>query len=194
MLKTIPAAAAHGPPMDTIPEPSPILITSFRPWKAHQGLNASDVLLERVSAHLPSNVIFLRGLPVNFDLAPIRVISHIVQYRPRVILCCGMAENRKMLTVEQWGTDQDRRLETSIDLQTLVKQTIYTRISEDAGTFVCNRLYYRVLHHLDQPLKQPLDQPPPVALFIHVPLMTAANQAVIEFDFLKIVEHLNTAG
>ncbi|MEO0395698.1 MAG: peptidase C15 [Cyanobacteria bacterium P01_A01_bin.137] len=165
---------------------APILITSFRPWKAHQGINTSDVLVQQVSARLPKNVIPLRWLPVNFDLAPIQVISHIVQYRPKAVICCGMAETRKTLTVEQWGTEQDQRLATPIDLHTLVKKTIHTRISYDAGNFVCNRLYYRVLRHVERQRT--------ATLFVHVPLMTQANQAVIEFDFLKIVEYLNAVG
>ncbi|MEM8613487.1 MAG: peptidase C15 [Cyanobacteria bacterium P01_H01_bin.105] len=164
---------------------SPLLITSFRPWKAHQRLNSSDVLLERVAAKLPKNTISLRWLPVNFDLAPIQVISHIFQYRPKVVICCGMAETRKTLTVEQWGTYQHSRLATPIQLPTLIDKTIHTRISHNAGNFVCNRLYYRVLHHFKQQSS--------LALFVHVPLITPANQAVIEFDFLKIVEHLNSA-
>lgn len=137
-------------------------------------------------AKLPENAIALRRLPVNFDLAPIQVISHIVQYRPKAVICCGMAEKRKTLTVEQWGTHQNRRLPTPIDLQILINHTIHTHISDDAGSFVCNRLYYQVLNHLKQQSS--------TALFIHVPLITPANQAVIEFDFLKIVEHLNSAG
>ncbi|MEO0432168.1 MAG: peptidase C15 [Cyanobacteria bacterium J06656_5] len=165
---------------------APILITSFRPWKAHQAINTSDVLVQQVSARLPQNVMPLRRLPVNFDLAPIQVISHIVQYRPKVVICCGMAETRKTLTVEQWGTEHNQRLATPIDLHTLIKKTIHTRISYDAGNFVCNRLYYRVLRHVEQQRT--------TALFVHVPLMTQANQAVLEFDFLKIVEYLNAVG
>ncbi|MEM9265197.1 MAG: peptidase C15 [Cyanobacteria bacterium P01_F01_bin.13] len=167
---------------------APLLITSFRPWKAHQTKNTSDVLLQRVLGKLPHNALPLRWLPVNFDLAPMQVIAHIVQYQPKVVICCGMAEKRDTLTLEQWGTYQDRRLATPIDLQTLTQKTIHTRISYDAGKFVCNRLYYRVLDHLNQ---QPFQS---AALFVHVPLITPANQAVVEFDFLKIVEHLNTVG
>ncbi|ESA38569.1 pyroglutamyl peptidase i [Leptolyngbya sp. Heron Island J] len=164
---------------------APILITSFRPWKAHQGINSSDVLLKQVTANLPDNAIILRSLPVNFDLAPIQVITHIVQYRPKVVICCGMAETRQSLTVEQWGTYQDQQLATPIHLPTLIKQTIHTRISHDAGDFVCNRLYYRVLKHLQEQSA--------LALFVHIPLITPANRPLIEFDFLKIVEHLNSA-
>lgn len=162
---------------------SSILITSFRPWKAHQGLNSSDVLLERVMAKLPNNVLVSRQLPVNFDVAPMQVISQVVQHRPKVVICCGMAESRKTLTVERWGTDGQQRLETPIQLSTLIDNTVHTHISEDAGDFVCNRLYYRVLKHLQQQSV--------AALFVHVPLITSTNGMVIEFDFLKIVEHLN---
>ena len=165
---------------------APILITSFRPWQEHQRINTSDSLLEQVATRLPANALTLRSLPVNFDFAPMRVIAHIVQYRPKVVVCCGMAETRETLTVEQWGTYKDRQLATPIDLQMLTQQTIHTRISHDAGNFVCNRLYYRVLRHLEHRSS--------VALFIHVPLITPANRAVIEFDFLKIIEHLNGVG
>ncbi|MEM6254948.1 MAG: peptidase C15 [Cyanobacteria bacterium P01_D01_bin.156] len=162
---------------------SPILITSFCPWKAHQGSNSSNVLLAGVAAKLPGNALVLQQLPVNFDLAPMRVINQIVQYRPKAVICCGMAENRKTLTVERWGTYQDQRLETSINLPALIENTIHTRISEDAGDFVCNRLYYRVLKHLQQQAT--------ATLFVHVPLITHNNWVVVEFDFLKIVKYLN---
>ncbi|MEA5467086.1 pyroglutamyl-peptidase I family protein [Leptothoe sp. PORK10 BA2] len=168
---------------------TPILITSFRPWKAHQGMNTSDVLVQQVRDSLPSNTMALRWLPVNFDLAPIRVISHMVQYRPKVVICCGMAETRKTLTVEQWGTHGQHQLSTPVDLQVLIRQTVHTRISYDAGDFVCNRLYYRVLQHLAGQAEQQT-----AVLFVHVPLITTANQAVLEFDFLKIVEYLNGIG
>lgn len=162
---------------------SPLLITSFRPWRAHQVKNSSDVLLAQVMTKLPTNALVLPQLPVNFDLAPMEVINHIVQYRPQGVICCGMAENRNTLTVERWGTCQEQRLETPINLSTLVNNTVHTRISEDAGSFVCNRLYYRVLKHLQQQSV--------AALFVHVPLITSTNQAVLEFDFLKIVDYLN---
>ncbi|MBT9313480.1 pyroglutamyl-peptidase I family protein [Leptothoe kymatousa] len=162
---------------------SPILITSFCPWKAHQGLNSSDVLLAQIAPRLPPNAVMLRQLPVNFDLAPMRVINQIVVYRPKVVICCGMAETRDTLTVERWGTYEKQALETPIDLANLIDHTVHTHISEDAGDFVCNRLYYRVLKHVQQQST--------AALFVHVPLIKPANNVVLEFDFLKIVEHLN---
>lgn len=163
---------------------TPILITSFRPWKAHQEFNTSDLLLQLVMTNLPDNAIALRQLPVNFELAPMQVINHIFQYRPKAVICCGMAEDRETLTVEQWGTYNDRQLATPVNLQRLIGRTVHTRISQDAGNFVCNRLYYRVLHYLKPESA--------AALFVHVPPITPTNQAVVEFDFLKIVEHLNT--
>ena len=162
---------------------SPILITSFRPWKAHQGEITSDVLLQQVAAQLPDNAMSLRWLPVIFDLAPMEVISHIVQYSPKAVICCGMAETRKTLTVEQWGTYKNNRLATPINLERLIQNTVHTHISLDAGDFVCNRLYYQVLRHLQHRSA--------AALFVHVPLMTSLNRSVVEFDFLKIVDYLN---
>lgn len=165
----------------------PILLTSFRPWKAHQIHNSSEVLLSRLDEadQLPVNAVWLSQLPVSFDLAPLRVINQLYVHRPKLVICCGMAEKRSILTLEQQGIHETETLQTPLSLPSLVKDTVNTHISTDAGQFVCNHLYYRVLNHLKQ---SPL---PCQALFVHVPILTAVNWPVIEFDFLRIVNRLN---
>ena len=165
----------------------PVLITSFRPWKVHQAVNSSDILVTAVESRLPENAVVVRNLPVSFDLAPLETLQQVMLHRPRAVVCCGMAEKRPLLTVERYGTHDKHRLETPLDLHALIDQTIHTRISISAGSFVCNRLYYRLLRHLQQSgVKTP-------ALFVHVPLITDYNRQVVEFDFLKIIRYLNAA-
>ncbi|MEO0455038.1 MAG: peptidase C15 [Cyanobacteria bacterium P01_A01_bin.114] len=165
---------------------TPILITSFQPWRAHQTANSSNVLLSGLTKakRLPPNTVWLSELVVNFELAPTQVINQICIHQPRLVICCGMAETRSHLTLEAQGSLGDHSLQTPLDVSALAKDAIYTQVSQDAGRFVCNHLYYRVLeyikrHHL-----------PCQALFIHVPALTPRNRAVIEFDFLRIVWRL----
>ena len=62
-----------------------------------------------------------------------------------------------------------------------------TTISHNAGDFVCNHLYFKVLDFLNRanwPCK---------CIFIHVPPLTQANWQPIQSDFQLIVERLSAA-
>ena len=142
-------------------------------------------MLSRLVHKLPTHVRWLPDLIVNFELAPVQVIAQVQQHRPKLVLCCGMAEKRKHLTVEQWGKDKDDKRETRLDLKALVTDTVDTHISEDAGSFVCNHLYYRLLTHVQT------EQIETYGLFVHVPKLTGKNWPVIEFDFLRLVRRLD---
>lgn len=167
--------------------PSPILITSFAPWKANQPSNSSDDLLASLehSQALPPNAILIRGIPVNFQLAPCQVIAKLVELRPEILICCGMAENRQRLNLELKGRGEDRVLRTSLNLSALSRGTQLTEISDCAGTYVCNHLYFKVLEFIQQ------TRFPTQAIFIHVPRLTPDNQPFIEADFTLILKRLN---
>jgi pyroglutamyl-peptidase len=169
----------------------PILLTSFQPWKARQPDNSSDQLLADLQQKqaLPTNVICLRRLPVSFELAPISVISEIYAHRPKLVICCGMAESRLHLSIEQWGRQGEQELATQIDLRPLVADTICTAISQDAGKYVCNHLYYQVLQCSNRRKQSP--KLSFHALFVHVPVLTSINHPVVVFDFLRILYRLN---
>jgi len=124
-----------------------ILVTSFDTWLAHQKSNSSDDLLNEIllKGFIYKNLYFLRKLPVDFQLAPEQVIAKINQLQPDVIVCCGMAEARKTLTIESNAKDEGQVIMTTIDLTQLITGLSVTEISNDAGWFVCNHLYYSVL-------------------------------------------------
>ncbi len=145
----------------------PILITSFQPWRSHQLSNSSDDLIAALTAQnkLPKNSIWIRNVPVSFELAPIRVISELYRYRPQAIICCGMAENRPYLSIEQRATQGSKQIQTTVDLQRLLETTRLSTISYNAGNYVCNALYYSVLESI-QKYKLPT-----VAVFAHVPVL-----------------------
>jgi len=163
-----------------------ILLTSFAPWRAHQQSNSSDDLLLYLQRQqvLPANSVLLRQLPVNYELAPAIVMAKLLELHPRLVLCCGMAENRPWLTLEQTGRWQQTVRHTSLDLAQLMRDTQMTQISSYAGTYVCNYLYFRVLDVIER------HRWPTQALFIHVPVLTLANRTMVMADIALILHRL----
>ncbi len=164
-----------------------ILLTSFDTWLPHQKSNSSDDLLAKISQiqSLPYSLTFLQKLPVDFQEAPNLAIAQINQLQPDTIICCGMAESRKKLTVESCACcDGGDILKTAVDLEPLVADLAATEISHEAGKFVCEALYYGVLKHLaDSPMTAQ-------CIFVHVPILTPNNTDKIVGDFLSIVNRL----
>jgi pyroglutamyl-peptidase len=161
-----------------------ILITSFTTWEPHQRSNAADDLLQRFIEEKGDIHHYLRHLPVDFTLAPRRVIETFEALRPRVLVCCGMAEERILLGVESQAVLDGRSLKTGIDLVGLTEDLRITEISHDAGRFVCNTLYYRSLEHLDAQESEHL------CVFVHVPVLTEENVHALTQDFVRIIERL----
>lgn len=160
-----------------------ILLTSFQTWMPHQKSNSSDDLLARVEAKTFSDreLIFLRGLPVDTEKASQKAIALLQEISCDRIVCCGMAESRKGLTVESNARRGKECLQTAIALPALVSQLKTTQISHDAGQFVCEGLYFSVLDYL---LRSPSSC---LGLFVHIPILTPENETEILEDFTKLL-------
>ena len=160
-----------------------LLLTAFAPWKDHQPSNSADDLLQAIQPIAPASVYFLRGLPVNLPVARSLTIGKLQQVQPQILVLCGMAETRSRLSVEANATVGDRQLQTSIDLAYLTADLPATDISQNAGRFVCNSLYYAMLNYQHS-------LPTLQCLFVHVPILQDFNQAAIVADFRVILERL----
>ena len=167
---------------------SHILLTSFQTWLPHQQSNSSDDLLEEVAKleSFPHSLTFLRHLPVDIAQASERAIAKINELQPDIIICCGMAESRRQLSVESNARLGDTVLKTPVDLHRLLDSSIGTTISHNAGKFVCEGLYYSVLHHLQ---KNDLKKH---GLFVHVPVLTRNNMAEVLTDVELIMHRLTS--
>lgn len=164
-----------------------ILLTSFETWHPDQNSNSSDDLLAKLSeiTSLPDSLSYLRKLPVDYELAPSLAIAQINQFQPDIIICCGMAESREKLTVESGAGWERDLLKTEVNLEQLVTNLLITEISHDAGKFVCEALYYRVLKHICE------SQLPTQCIFVHVPVLNADNVDNIVGDFLFLIGRLS---
>jgi len=159
-----------------------ILITSFSTWKSHHTTNSSDDLLHLLLEKELDSFHHLRSIPVDFKLAPQHVLKRFDELRPRVLICCGMAEERTKLHIESRAVLSEQLLQTSVDLETLTVDLPMTEISHDAGRFVCNTLYYKTLEHLS------LQEEDYHCVFIHVPVLTEENKNQLLADFISIIE------
>ncbi|BAZ49159.1 peptidase C15 [Nostoc ellipsosporum NOK] len=163
-----------------------LLLTSFDTWLDDQQSNSSDDLLLKVTQLdlLPLDLKFLRLLPVDVQLASSLVIQKIDEWQPDYIICCGMAAKRTQLSVEANASYQDSVLQTTVDLEQLVKGASAVEISHDCGKFVCEGLYYSVLNYLHQ------NQLTTCCIFVHVPVLTSENLEGIIADFVLIIHKL----
>ncbi|MEM9153420.1 MAG: peptidase C15 [Cyanobacteria bacterium P01_F01_bin.33] len=161
------------------------ILTSFSVWRADQTSNSSDDLLglwaERAA---PGNSVkLLRQLPVNTLQASDRIIAEIEREQPDYVLCGGMAESRAFLELETRARCAESVRYSPANLGAWCRGLRRTRLSHDAGTFVCNGTYYHVLQWIQ-------DRGWPVqCVFIHVPVLTASNQLDILSDFSAIVQN-----
>lgn len=131
---------------------------------------------------------FLRQLPVDFAIAPQMAIATITTLKPDIIVCCGMAESRTQLNVESQAIVDGDVLQTSVALDWLINGLDHTTISNDAGQFVCNRVYYDVLSHIGGCL------PNSHCIFLHVPILTPENQVPILTNTQVILDRLSQLG
>jgi len=161
-----------------------ILLTSFQTWLPHQASNAADDLLELLAAQAPPpglTLHYLRQLPVETAAASAQTLAAIRQQQPDWVICCGMAERRDRLSLESRARCGDRQLLTRVPLAALTAHLAATEISHDAGGFVCEGLYFAVLEDLQRRNSRSR------ALFLHVPVLTARNQALLLADVQRLL-------
>ena len=164
-----------------------ILVTTFTTWEAHHTSNASDDLLQHFLESEAGRLNVLRQIPVDFELAPRKVLQAIDTLQPKALICCGMAEERSKLNIESTAVLGKDVLQTALDLEVLTVDLPMTEISHDAGRFVCNTLYYKTLEHLSRQDEERH------CIFVHVPLLTEENRDQILADFATIIKRLHHA-
>lgn len=168
--------------------PPKILLTSFRTWLPHQKSNSSDDLLDLVNLAQKEkskldSIFFLRQLPVDVELATKQIIEAIKVVNPQGIICCGMAESRNELALESNASCNQERIFTQVDLDELASCLINTKISHDAGKFVCEGLYYQLLKYLQ------VNNFHLPCMFVHVPILLPSNLEQINQDFKTIIRY-----
>lgn len=171
-----------------------ILLTGFEPFGDH-ALNPSQKLLELLPDKLEDDLILEKLiLPVDQDLAPGLILKAINKNKPDAIFAFGLAAGRARISLERIAINlmdfripdntgvviSDRPVNpngpaayfTTLPIRSmllaLVEAGIPAEISLSAGSFLCNQVFYLILHEITT------KELPIPAGFIHLPALPEA--------------------
>lgn len=165
-----------------------ILLTGFAPFDAHTHNPSWQVVSRLHGRQVAGHRIVSRELPTEFRAAPRVLRQAILATKPRVVVATGLAAGRACLSLERIAINVDdaripdnaaaqpidepvvregpaayfTTLPIKAMLAALRASGIPAEISQTAGTFVCNHVFYRLMHALRS-------RPAVRAGFIHLP-------------------------
>ena len=167
-----------------------VLITAFGPFGGAE-TNITQSILSLLPDSIADGAIEKVCLPVSFNRAPIVLRETITTYAPDLVIMLGQCPAGANIRLERFAinmidstkgdndgyipneetiyTHQPLALQTSLPIKELAafcwENSFPIQISNSAGLYVCNRVYYEALYlH-------------PKALFIHIPQNMLADRA-----------------
>lgn len=168
--------------------PVKALITGFAPFAGHDSNPSWEALVASPGAfaNLESRSLLL---PVSFTSAFVELEKAIEEFAPDLVICVGLAEKRDHVCLERVAinladaripdNDGNQPLDLPIDysapnayfsnmpvkkiIRSLEMAAIPAKVSETAGTFVCNQVMFKLLHLIA------VKKPALMGGFVHVP-------------------------
>ena len=148
-----------------------LLLTAFDAFGGDAD-NISEDLLREMPEQLEGAAICKLLLPTVFGLAAVKAVEAAEALRPDVIVCLGQAAGRHEITPERVAVNRmdasrpdnagwqprdepiepngPAELSSTLPVQAMVEairaEGVPTRLSDSAGSFVCNSLMYAMLH------------------------------------------------
>jgi len=166
-----------------------ILISGFEPFGDH-AQNLSMALVQALPDCLGDQIdLYKIVLPVDDIEGPMRLLEAIDQHQPDAVLCFGLAPKRQKINLERVAINlKDYRIPDNAGVQiidqpiipdgpaayfstlpirkmlsSLAAANIPARISLSAGAYLCNQIFYAMMHQIKQ------NNWPILAGFIHLP-------------------------
>ena len=159
-----------------------ILITGFEPFGGSD-TNITQEIISQLPAQIGNREIVTICLPVSFQRAPVALQQAIAQHQPDMILLLGQCPASESIRLERFAINMMDSTKGDNDGYTPSEETIYPQaplayhtpiniktivhhlqekelpavVSNSAGLYVCNRVYYEALHLQRK------------ALFVHIP-------------------------
>ena len=151
-----------------------VLITGFEPF-GKSPINPSQILVEGAPESFPSGIELVKAiLPVENIAAPQVFIDALERNQPDAVICFGLAEGRPSISLERIAvnlmdyripdndgqTVQDQPVEpdgpdaffSTLPLKDMVdalkSNDIPAELSLTAGAYLCNQVFYTLMHHL----------------------------------------------
>jgi len=165
-----------------------LLVTGFEPF-GEEAINPSALAAELVQVPGVKKQVLI--LPTEFNRCTIPVIAAIRQYQPKWVVMLGQASGRTQVTPERLAVNlddasipdnagqqpQEQQISSNapvayfstLPIRDMVvamrAEGVPAQISNTAGTYVCNHLFYKVMDFLVSSGQQTR------AGFIHIPLL-----------------------
>lgn len=192
--------------------PPLLLLTGFEPFGG-DGFNPSGTIARGLHGHRLESGALVHGLPLPVSGPPAwRKLSRAIrQLQPHWVVATGVS-GRAEISLEScaWNEDDFRipdnagrqpqgtpilgkgpaSLETGMEAGSLCREGVAgelpVRLSRDPGRFVCNHLYYRLLHLTRRPLHGAHGR----ALFLHLPCTPEMRRGAADGRFFHPLEDL----
>ncbi|MBI5361028.1 MAG: pyroglutamyl-peptidase I [Planctomycetes bacterium] len=188
-----------------------ILLTGFEPFGKYSYNVSHDAIQGLHNTEISGHKIYCAQLPVLWDKAFPALKALIVKLKPAIIICFGMSESNK-IRLEKFASNwQDvslrdnngsladneiiqkkgddvywSRLPLDKIRKALQKKLIPVEISNDAGGYLCNNIYYQMMYY------RSLSKKNFIAGFVHLPALEADKGLPIEIS-KKAVEIIVSA-
>jgi pyroglutamyl-peptidase len=170
-----------------------VLLAGFEPFGGEAINPAQDVLHELSGERIAGHRIEPATLPVCFEHAPRALIEAIARVQPSLVICVGQAGGRARISIERVALNlidariADNSGQQPIDAEvvqgaptaylstlpvkaltaSLNQHGVPAELSLSAGTYVCNAVFFQLMHHLA------LQHPGVRGGFIHIPYLPA---------------------
>ena len=180
-----------------------IIVTGFEPF-GKDIINPTQIIVNRLPDYLDEYQIIKLVLPVEFIKAPQLLINLYDRIQPQAVIMLGQAGERKAISIETTAvnlmnvkegiTDNSgyapynlplikegkEKIESTLPIDKLIdslnQNHIPCELSSFAGTFVCNAVFYQMMHHVNSSIP---------AGFIHVPFIKEQGH-VEQYPFMEL--------
>ena len=195
---------------DDRPSPAPVLLTGFDPFGGDP-INPSWRIAQALHGRLlDGHRVVAEQLPTVFGSALVALDAALARHRPTLVICLGLASGRGALSVERIAINVDdariadnagaqpvdtpvvpggpaayfSSLPIKAMRQAMLAAGVPAEVSQTAGTFVCNHIFYALMHALATTRGLGRTR----GGFIHVPLLP--EQGAPSLPLAQMVEGL----
>ena len=184
-----------------------ILISAFKPFN-NETINPSLIIAEKIAKNYNEKIKVI-PLNVEYNNDSIKLINEIKTYEPDYVFCLGQAGGRSKIALEYFALnmqsasikdnievfishneiikDGKEAYKSNIDLLDVVSSLKNERltISYNAGTFICNEIYYNSLKYIYE------NNLNTKCVFIHIPFIETQVENRPNIPFVSLNDSIN---
>lgn len=153
-----------------------VLLTGFAPFDGESVNSSWEAVQALQGEHISGHAIVCAQLPVTFDASHEQLMDLVREHHPALVICVGQATGRRAISLERVAINiADARIAdnagakpidkpvvsggqpayfTSLPIKAMLRDLteagLPAEVSQTAGTFVCNHLFYGLMHDLQR--------------------------------------------